>query len=325
MPLINNVYNLFIIKMHKNSLSVSNRFSDSKSKEVVYYIDADKPLTYNFTDVTTLDQLRDKEPTSGKRKEPSKGDSNDDRNDLKNENKNYVEAFEDENEKATKKTKNEPNEICEGSFRAEKFGDTKGKIPIENKIEVKKEESKIKIQYKKYINSFNVSNNKITSLQNIQSVLLDLLPELTFQSKLSKVELLQWIDISRNKLTDIHPDITTLPYLKILYVHGNNIQEIERVVHLSRCKSLTNLTLYGNPIDHIRGYRHFIIEMCPLLEKLDSALVSEKELDVIKFGGSRYGEIRRKGVVVQYPKLPDEIIKTIQLAEQNSNEKKDDN
>ena len=171
-----------------------------------------------------------------------------------------------------------------------------------------------------------VSNNKLTSLSGIYEVLLELLPELTFKSKLGKVELLQWIDISRNKLTDISSDIQKLPFLKILYVHGNNIQEIEKVTALSKCPSLTSLTLYGNPLDHIKGYRHFLIEMCPLLEKLDGAVVSEKELDVIKFRGCRYGEVRdKKGKVLKYPKLPEEIIKTIQMQEQNSNEKKDDN
>ena len=153
-----------------------------------------------------------------------------------------------------------------------------------------------------------------------------MLPDLTFDSKLNKVQLIQWIDISRNKLTSIHKDICELPYLKILYVHGNNIQEIGKVTALGQCKSLTSLTLYGNPIDHIKGYRGFIIEMCPLLEKLDGAVISEKELDVIKFHGSRFGEVRdKKGNVKKYPKLPDEIIKTLQLAEQNNQEKKEDN
>lgn len=55
-------------------------------------------------------------------------------------------------------------------------------------------------------------------------------------------------------------------------------------------------------------------------------LFLKKELDVIKFHGSRFGEVRdKKGAVKKYPKLPEEIIKTLQLAEQNSQEKKDDN
>ena len=239
---------------------------------------------------------------------------------------------EEEEQLKLKKAKNESNEIFEGKLRDD-VNEAKGKkfnesaIKINKKEESKKnQEKKIKIKFKKYCNAFNVSNNKLTTIEGIHTVLEALLPDLTFTSKLTKVQLIQWIDISRNKLTGIHRDICELPYLKILYVHGNNIQEIGKVTALSQCKSLTSLTLYGNPMDHIKGYRNFIIEMCPLLEKLDGAVISEKELDIIKFHGSRYGEVRdKKGNVKKYPKLPDEIIKTLQLAEQNNQEKKEDN
>ena len=304
---------------------------ENGQKEVLCYIEADKPLTYNFFDVTTLDQLIDKEPTSGKRKVPKKKEINEEKSENKIDNKIQSNNM-DEEEIKIKKLRNETNEIFEGNLRDEmqggggkKFQETILKVTAKEETK-KDEQKKLKITYKKYTNSFNVANNKLTTIAGIYGVLMELLPELSFKSKLNKVELLQWIDISRNKLTDIHEDICRLPYLKILYVHGNNIQEIEKVVNLRKCKSLTSLSLYGNPIDHIKGYRHFIIEMCPLLEKLDSAVISEKELDIIKFRGSRYGEVRGKnGKILKYPKLPDEIIKTIQLAEQNNAEKKDDN
>jgi Leucine-rich repeat (LRR) protein len=301
---------------------------NNEEKETLCYIEADKPLVYNFFDVTSLSQLTDKEPTSGKRKVNKKKDSSEEKGEKGDgsDKKNI-----DDDELKLKKLKNESNEIYEGNLRDEindnknkKFDMTKNQQ--RNKEDKSKEEKKIKLKFKKYTNAFNVSNNKLTSLNGIYEVLTELLPELTFKSKLGKVELLQWIDVSRNKLTDISADITRLPYLKILYVHGNNIQEIEKVTNLAKCPSLTSLTLYGNPIDHIRGYRHFIIEMCQLLEKLDGAVVSEKELDIIKFRGSRYGEVRnKKGVVTRYPKLPEEIIKTIQMAEQNNGDKKDEN
>lgn len=307
-----------------------------ENKEILTYIEADKPLVYNFYDVTNLEQLLDKEPTSGRRKAPPKKDANEDRDDENSDNlynKNQNKKQDDEDMKIKKK-KDETNEIFEGNLNDE-FQDSRSKKTQEiqklkntQKKELKKDETKkIKITYKKYVNAFNVSNNKLNTLSGLYSVLMELLPELSFKSKLNKVELLQWIDISRNKLTEIQADICQLPYLKILYVHGNNIQEIEKVTVLSQCKSLTSLTLYGNPIDHIRGYRHFIIEMCPLLEKFDSALISEKELDVIKFGGSHFGEVRSKkkdNKIVRYPKLPEEIIKTIQMAEQNEAEKKEE-
>jgi Leucine-rich repeat (LRR) protein len=255
-------------------------------------------------------------------------------NEDKNENANELEKKKNEEEEQLKikKAKNESNEIFEGKLRDD-INEVKGKkfnestMKMSKKEESKKnQEKKIKIKFKKYCNAFNVSNNKLTTIEGIHTVLETLLPDLTFSSKLSKVQLIQWVDISRNKLTSIHKDICELPYLKILYVHGNNIQEIGKVTALGQCKSLTSLTLYGNPMDHIKGYRNFIIEMCPLLEKLDGAVISEKELDIIKFHGSRYGEVRdKKGNVKKYPKLPDEIIKTLQLAEQNNQEKKEDN
>lgn len=307
----------------------TNERKDDK-RENLCYIEADKPLVYNFFDVKTLQELIDKEPTSGKRKENKKKEDNED----KNENINEMEKKKNEEEEQLKlkKAKNESNEIFEGKLRDD-VNEAKGKkfnesaIKINKKEESKKnQEKKIKIKFKKYCNAFNVSNNKLTTIEGIHTVLEALLPDLTFTSKLTKVQLIQWIDISRNKLTGIHRDICELPYLKILYVHGNNIQEIGKVTALSQCKSLTSLTLYGNPMDHIKGYRNFIIEMCPLLEKLDGAVISEKELDIIKFHGSRYGEVRdKKGNVKRYPKLPEEIIKTLQLAEQNNQEKKEDN
>ena len=300
------------------------------NRENLCYIEADKPLVYNFFDVKTLQELIDKEPTSGKRKETKKKEENED----KNENQNELEKKKNEEEEQmkVKKAKLESNEIFEGKLRDD-LNEVKGKKFNESAMNLAKKESnkknaekKIKIKFKKYCNSFNVSNNKLTTIEGIHTVLEQLLPDLSFESKLGKVQLIQWIDISRNKLTFIHKDICELPYLKILYVHGNNIQEIGKVTALGQCKSLTSLTLYGNPMDHIKGYRGFIIEMCPLLEKLDGAVISEKELDVIKFHGSRFGEVRdKKGNVRKYPKLPEEIIKTLQLAEQNSQEKKEDN
>ena len=96
--------------------------------------------------------------------------------------------------------------------------------------------------------------------------------------------------------------------LLVGFTHTDTLEDIDylvkKVVNLRKCKSLTSLSLYGNPIDHIKGYRHFIIEMCPLLEKLDSAVISENELDIIKFRGSRYGEVRGKnGKILKYPRF----------------------
>lgn len=298
-------------------------------KEIKCYIQPDRPLAFNFYEATTLEQLIDKEPTSGtklvKKEEETKPQKAEDQSENTN-----VNMANEEEERPQQKV--QVIEQYEGSLSSDNVGtkknqETKNK-GFQRQNDAKKEEQKKKIviKYKKYTNSLNVSNNKLTTIAGIRAFLTSVLPELTFSSSINKVDLLQWIDISRNKLKEIHPEIASLRFLKILYVHGNNIQEIEKVLPLKDCKSLTSLTLYGNPIDHIKGYRHFIIEMCPILEKFDSAVISEKELDIIKFRGSRYGEKRdRAGNVIRYPKLPAEIIKTLQqLAEENNSDKKEE-
>ena len=46
--------------------------NDTDRRDNLCYIEADRPLVYNFFDVKTLQELIDKEPTSGKRKEAKK-------------------------------------------------------------------------------------------------------------------------------------------------------------------------------------------------------------------------------------------------------------
>ena len=130
----------------------------------------------------------------------------------------------------------------------------------------------------------------------------------------NKLDLLQWIDLSHNKLESIHHDILKIPFLKILYLHANFIKSLEEIQILSGCKALINLTLHGNPIEHIKGYRLLVIEMMMTLEKLDFTLVSEKELDIIHFKGARFGEKRSKtGQVTIFPQLDKEILKRMNI------------
>ena len=203
----------------------NSTLKDNGQKEILTYIQADRPLVYNFFDVTSPEQLLDKEPTSGKRKSAEKKEASEEKGDNKVNNKMQSNNIEEEEIKI-KKLRNETNEIFEGNLRDEiqggggkKFQEAKMKVTAEAQTK-KDEQKKLKIVYKKYTNSFNIANNKLTTLNGLYGVLMALLPELTFKSKLNKVELLQWIDVSRNKLTDISEDICRLPYLKILYVHG---------------------------------------------------------------------------------------------------------
>jgi hypothetical protein len=312
-------------------------FKSSKAdekKEIVYAMPA-KPLDFSFKDLKSFEDLRKCEPRNGVRKsiediekeEKDKENSNN----LRTEKPMSHTLFDEEtterfDKKGKKETKQEANDVVEGRIHADKVVENKG-----GKL-VKKEEEKLdnvpkkKVKYLQYNNSIVLHSNYIKSFRNIHNVLFEILPEVDFLLNKTKIDLIQWIDISHNRLEDIHSDILNLPFLKILYCHANSIKEIEKVLVLGRCKSLLNLTLHGNPIEQIKGYRHYIIEIVPMLEKLDFTLVSEKELDIIHHRGSRYGERRNKqGQVIEYPKLDKEILDRMKMPKDDLGDKKDDN
>ena len=98
--------------------------SHTDRRENLCYIEADKPLVYNFFDVKTLQELIDKEPTSGKRKETKKKEDVEEKNE--NINETDKKKNEEEEQIKAKKVKNESNEIYEGKLRDD-ISDTKGK------------------------------------------------------------------------------------------------------------------------------------------------------------------------------------------------------
>lgn len=85
---------------------------------------------------------------------------------------------------------------------------------------------------------------------------------------------LMWIDLSYNYLEKIEDEIVTnFPNLRTLYLHGNYILNLEEVKKLNTLPELHTLTLYGNPIEQIAGYRMWVLGVMYLqsetLKKLD--------------------------------------------------------
>ena len=120
---------------------------------------------------------------------------------------------------------------------------------------------------------------------------------------MDRIYFIQKLNLSENNITFIHKDITLIPNLKILDLGNNLITDLNKVKELQNINKLMFLILRGNKICMIRGYRQFIIELCPVLSQLDSAEVSEKELEIIHFKGSRFGEKRENGhgKIIRYP------------------------
>lgn len=92
-----------------------------------------------------------------------------------------------------------------------------------------------------------------------------------------------WINLSFNYLTKIDDEILNFVNLKSLNLHGNYINEIEEVKKLGELGALQNLTLNGNPIEEVKGYRCYVLGLMyqryETLKKLDSIIITNKEFD----------------------------------------------
>ena len=174
------------------------------------------------------------------------------------------------------------------------------------------EKLKKKKQFRTYISTVYIIQCHLETLEGIHTSLQELLPEVNIDvkipksvidNKMDRIYFIQKLNLSDNDITFIHKDLTLIPNLKILDLGNNLITDLNRVTELQNINKLMFLILRGNKICMIRGYRQFIIELCPVLSQLDTAEVSEKELEIIHFKGSRFGEKRENGhgKIIRYP------------------------
>ena len=69
------------------------------------------------------------------------------------------------------------------------------------------------------------------------------------------------------------------PRLKILYLHGNNIEKISEIDKLVSLQNLRILTLHGNPIeDSSPNYRPYVLSRLPNLKSFDFSGVTKSDL-----------------------------------------------
>jgi Leucine-rich repeat (LRR) protein len=87
---------------------------------------------------------------------------------------------------------------------------------------------------------------------------------------LEQPEHLTWLDLSFNKLTTISTDLAEFSSLKIMYLHGNMLKELGKVLQTLRClPQLYSLTLHGNPLEEHKKYRWKTLNSLPQLRLLD--------------------------------------------------------
>ncbi|PNF38262.1 hypothetical protein B7P43_G11618 [Cryptotermes secundus] len=115
-----------------------------------------------------------------------------------------------------------------------------------------------------------LNNNHLMSVRGIHAILYQVV---------ERPEQLTWLDLSFNKLTSISTELAEFSSLKIMYLHGNLLTELGKVLHTLRHLShLYSLTLHGNPLEEHRKYRARILCSLPQLRSLDftNVTVSDK-------------------------------------------------
>ena len=97
---------------------------------------------------------------------------------------------------------------------------------------------------------------------------------------------LMWLDLSYNFLTTIDDELTNFKELKTLYLHGNYISNLDETKKLQKYNDLQSLSLYGNAIEQIKGYRMYVLGVMYAnnnqnLRRLDQVLVTNREYDSV--------------------------------------------
>lgn len=117
--------------------------------------------------------------------------------------------------------------------------------------------------------------NEITSITSLSSVLNEFI--------LLAPHRLCWIDLSHNQISELSPSLFEIKTISILYLHCNNIKTKKEALKLKQFASLTKLTLFGNGIEQIDGYRAWMIKKFQNLKSLDFIRITQTDKQAALF------------------------------------------
>ncbi|KAM4526310.1 leucine-rich repeat-containing protein 51-like [Fundulus diaphanus] len=121
----------------------------------------------------------------------------------------------------------------------------------------------------KYLSqALRLSNNNITNLVGLEFMLSHFL---------AQPSMLGWLDLSFNKITSIDYVLGELKELRVLYLHGNDIWNLNEVNKLGGLSHLHTITLHGNAIENLKGYRSHVILALPHVKRMDFSAVTREE------------------------------------------------
>ncbi|XP_073674003.1 leucine-rich repeat-containing protein 51 [Garra rufa] len=116
-----------------------------------------------------------------------------------------------------------------------------------------------------------LNNNFLSDLTGLMDMLSALYAEPTR---------LSWLDLSFNQFQHIHPVLTQLKELRLLYLHGNRICKLSEVDKLAALPFLHTITLHGNPVVTEHDYRPHLIATLPHVKMIDFSAVTKQEREL---------------------------------------------
>ncbi|XP_062910804.1 leucine rich repeat containing 51 isoform X1 [Mobula hypostoma] len=116
--------------------------------------------------------------------------------------------------------------------------------------------------------SLRLSHNKLTDLSGLEQLISTVLVE---------PQRLFWIDLSFNNFLKIDPVLILCINLQVLNFHGNQVGELFEADKLASLPHLRSLTLHGNPMEMLKGYRSYIVGIIPQLKSLDYSTITKQD------------------------------------------------
>lgn len=136
----------------------------------------------------------------------------------------------------------------------------------------KKTKPKVRSRYEvtQITTCLRLCNNSLKHLEGLEEAVTELFdyPD--------KVE---WFDFSFNELKNIEDRMLQYKNIKSLYLHGNQITDLEEVLKLRNFPLLKSLAMHGNPIEESKNppYRMFVIGALPSLQRLDFCTITPQD------------------------------------------------
>ena len=116
-----------------------------------------------------------------------------------------------------------------------------------------------------------LNNNKLSDIKGLSDLVCPfLVPRST----------VLWLDLSFNMIARLEQTDFGSPFdqVRTLYLHGNKLSDIASTMKALSDLPLKSLTLNGNPLQGIDGYRKAVLKSLPKLRIFDTCVVSHNDV-----------------------------------------------